>query len=343
MELERGEHDRKALDEWLAGAGFEVIARHHLPGDVSPRRYERLTGAGGTTAIAALYPAELCAACRRFARSTEILAGAGVAVPRVLAAECERGWVLLEDLRELTLADLRDHPWSELGTYFETAAAVAARIAALPVDQVRDLNPPLDRDLMLRELAQTRDVFLEPRGLLAGHPGDTDGNPGDSDKPAIHAGPAALGEALELLCIALGAEPPVPCHRDYMSRNLVPQERGGIAVLDHQDLRLGPPAYDLASLLNDTLFPPPLLERRLVDAAFPGAAGRLRYHRAAAQRTLKAVGSYAAFAHRGFPRHLPLIGPTLRRFLRHFGETPEGARLVPGLERAWSGVLGPPD
>jgi len=325
VEPQRGEHDRRALDEWLASVGFALRLARPLAGDVSPRRYERLTATDGSTAVLALYPAELRAACGRFARTTEILGGAGVPVPRVLAADCERGWMLVEDLGELTLADLRDRPWSELQRFFAAAAALAARIAALPVELVRGLNPPLDRDLMLRELAQTRKLFLEPRGLQEPAAG------GDAPTP--------LDAALEQLCTALGSDPPVPCHRDYMARNLVPRGGGGVAVLDHQDLRLGPPAYDLASLLNDTLFPPPALERRLVAAAFPDAAARLRYHRAAAQRTLKAVGTYAAFAHRGWPRHLPLIAPTLRRFLHHFGRVPEGERLAAGLERSWSQVL----
>ena len=59
-------------------------------------------------------------------------------------------------------------------------------------------------------------------------------------------------------------------------------------MLDHQDLRLGPPRYDLASLLNDSLFPPPELEARLVRAALGEEATAedfLDYHRAAAQRT----------------------------------------------------------
>ena len=121
-------------------------------------------------------------------------------------------------------------------------------------------------------------------------------------------------------------------------RNLMLHD-GSLYIIDFQDARMGPDTYDLASLLNDTLFPPPAVERQLVEAAFPDAAARLRYHRAAAQRTLKAVGTYAAFAQRGWPRHLPLIAPTLRRFLHHFGSVPEGERLAAGLERSWSQVL----
>jgi len=317
---EPAEHDRKALGEWLEHAGFELRESHPLAGDVSPRRYHRLTAADGTTAVLAVYPEEVLEACRRFARSTDLLAAAGVPVPRVLAVDCARGWMLVQDLGALTLADLHDRPWRELGVYFEHAAALAARVAALPIALVGELgNPPLDQALLARELSQTRQLFLAPRGLLS---------------------PEA-DSALDRLCWELAADPPVPCHRDFMARNLVPDGRGRVAVLDHQDLRLGPPAYDLASLLNDTLFPPPELEHRLVAAAFPGAAGELCYHRAAAQRTLKAVGTYASFAQRGHPRHLPLIAPTLRRFLHHFGCVPEGKALAHELERAWSSAFEP--
>ena len=78
---------------------------------------------------------------------------------------------------------------------------------------------------------------------------------------------AALRAALDTLCASLGDEPPVPCHRDFMVRNLMPLPNGALVVLDHQDLRLGPPLYDLASLLNDTLFPPPAAEEALLAKA----------------------------------------------------------------------------
>nr|HPK65586.1 phosphotransferase [Thermoanaerobaculia bacterium] len=73
------------------------------------------------------------------------------------------------------------------------------------------------------------------------------------------------------------------CHRDYMVRNLLPVGDGEVAavgVIDHQDLRLGPPWYDLASLCNDSLFPPPeLVEVWLDDAGWRPAGGPDDYHR----------------------------------------------------------------
>jgi aminoglycoside/choline kinase family phosphotransferase len=301
-----------------------------LPGDVSPRRYFRVVLADGTTAILANYPREVRATCARFLRTTEILRGAGVRVPCVLAGDCAEGWMLVEDLGLRTLGEWgRGRPWSELAGYFEHALGLAERISRLSAEGLAELNPTLGRELLAKELAQTWDLFLEPQGLVS--------------DPALAA---ELRAALATLCERLGDEPPVPCHRDFMVRNLMPlPDDGGrvsLVVLDHQDLRLGPPLYDLASLLNDTLFPPPEVEEALLAVAVAMPADRVRYGRAAAQRTLKAVGTYAKFARLGADRHLPLIGPTLARFVNHFSTLPEGEPLAARLREAWSPALGTP-
>jgi aminoglycoside/choline kinase family phosphotransferase len=304
-----------------------------LPGDVSPRRYFRAVLDDGTSAILANYPKEVRSACPRFLRATELLSAAGVRVPRVLAGDCGEGWMLVEDLGPRTLAEWgRERDWSEVAGYFEGALEIIRRIARLPAGEVAALNPALDGAALAKELNQTWDLFLEPRGLVR--------------DPALAA---ALRAALDSLCARLGAEPPVPCHRDFMARNLMPLPDGaGLVVLDHQDLRLGPPLYDLASLLNDTLFPPPAAEEALLAQALTAEAGPrlsdplLSYHRAAAQRTLKAVGTFAKFARLGADRHLPLIAPTLARFVKHFSQIPEGSPLAADLREAWSPVLDAP-
>ncbi|HEX3556016.1 MAG TPA: phosphotransferase [Thermoanaerobaculia bacterium] len=318
----------------LAAAGFPLLEIQPLAGDVSPRRYSRVILAGGGSAILATYPPEIGSTCPRFLRTTRLLEGAGVRVPRILASDCQCGWMLLEDLGPRTLGEWgQGRPWSELAPWFAAALDVAERIAGLPV-AAAELNPRLGSELLRHELAQTWDLFLEPRGLVA---------------DAVLA--VELRAALDALCDALGAEPPVSCHRDFMVRNLMPisagvaEVAGGLAVLDHQDLRLGPPLYDAASLLNDTLFPPAAAEEALVAGICGGAstpAGRVLYHRAAAQRTLKAVGTYASFARRGATRHLPLIPPTLARFVKNFSRVPEGEPLAARLTAAWQGEMEPP-
>lgn len=311
------------LENWLAAAGFPACVPQPLPGDVSPRRYTRLAGADGGSAILATYPPEIRGTCARFLRTTALLEQAGVPVPRVLAADCEEGWMLIEDLGPQTLAEWgRGRPWSELRPYFERALELADRIGRIPLASLDGLNPRLDGALLRKELAQTWDLFLQPRGLTGGE-----------------TLARALSAALDALCANLGAEAPVSCHRDFMVRNLMPLPadtvggEDGLIVLDHQDLRPGPPAYDLASLLNDTLFPPQQMEEALLSAA---SVDRVSYHRAAAQRTLKAVGTYTSFALRGADRHLPLVPPTLGRCLDHLARVPESAPLVADLAEAWA-------
>jgi aminoglycoside/choline kinase family phosphotransferase len=301
------------LRGWLRAQGGRDDALVALAGDVSPRTYYRVPRSGGS-AILAHYPAEIADALARFAASTALLEEVGVRVPRILAVDVSLGAMLLEDLGERTLYEWpRD--WAVLTPWFEAALDSLPRLRALAAPRIAALNAPLDAALLARELGKTRDAFLEPRGLLVSAPERR-----------------AWDDFALALAAALGADEPVPCHRDFMARNLVPLAPGELAVLDHQDLRLGPPGYDLASLLNDSLFPPPELERVLLARAGAEAgAARRQYQRAAVQRGLKAVGTFAAFAQRGSPRHLPLIPATGARALAHLAAVPEGELLPAAL------------
>jgi aminoglycoside/choline kinase family phosphotransferase len=316
------------LDDWLAAAGFAAAGIEPLQGDVSLRRYARVAGPGPggttTTAILATYPPEIRATCSRFLRTTGLLGEAGVPVPRILASSCDEGWMLVEDLGLETLGEWgRGRLWEEVRPWFERALDLAGRISHIPVESLAGLNPTLGRELLRLELDQTWNLFLEPKGLT----GDTSLT-------------RALREALDAICANLGAETPVSCHRDFMVRNLMPRPDGDLVVLDHQDLRPGPPVYDLASLLNDTIFPSAEAEELLLTAAgLTSPEDRVRYHRAAAQRTLKAVGTYTSFARRGAERHLPLVAPTLARCLEHLARVPESAALAVDLAGVWAPAI----
>lgn len=317
----------KRLDEekilgWLRRQGLKPAVLEPLPGDVSPRRYVRVELADGKTRILAVYPPELRSTCSRFLATTDLCRRFKIPVPEVVAGDCQEGFMLLEDVGRSTLFDLRRCAWDELAPYLDHAATLVSRIQGLPADAVGQLNPPLDGELLRREIRLTWDAFLEPRRLTGGEELTR-----------------ALKAALDSVCQRLGAEPSVPTHRDLMARNLVPGEGGRVTVLDHQDLRLGPPGYDLASLLNDSLFPP----RGLVDPLLQPLSSEMRasYHRAAVQRTLKAIGTFVSFSQRGSDRHLPLIPPTLTRTLHHLRHLPETSSLVSQLQPIWEPELSP--
>lgn len=312
-------------DLWIAESlGRPVSAVDRLPGDLSPRRYARVQWGDArepTTAILATYPQDRLPELERFGNATALLAGTGVRVPAIYATEPERGWMLLEDFGERTLAERQDLSPHEVLTCFVDAVEQGRRIANLAPARVTALgSETLGATLLQRELEQSKQLFLEPRGFLA--------DPGLARD---------LDRALASLCTTLGQEPAVPCHRDYMARNLVPlaTARGQVGVIDHQDLRLGPPHYDLASLLNDTLFLEPQREAAILETSLSTAAERESFLRAAAQRTLKAVGTYEKFVRAGGERHLGLIAPTFERFLVHFARIPEGEGLAARLARIW--------
>ena len=312
------------LNPWLASLGYEVRGVRSLAGDVSPRRYFRLDLGQGQTAILAYYPPDAREACRRFISTSKLLQDASVPVPAILGANCTTGLMLLEDLGSSTLYDRQGEEWSFLTPYFEESLALWKRIRSLPLESVQDLNPALDRDLLIAEVRQTWEIYLTPRKLT-----------GES-----HLG-NGLWQALEETCEQLSKQPQVVCHRDFMARNLVlgatPPK---VVVVDHQDLRAGPCFYDLASLLNDSLFPPPEIESALVATCISDDSEMLAYHRAAVQRTIKVVGTFEAFARRGNPGRLHLIPPTLGKALYHLGKTPEGKRVRSVLSELWRPILG---
>jgi len=303
-----------AIGEWLKQGGLAPLAIEPLAGDLSARAYFRVRFAGDDPArIVARYPAELRAAQRRFTAATSLLAGNGIRVPRLLRDDPDMGLSLLEDLGTATLYETVGS-WREAPRELAAALAVIRSIAVLDPRRVAELgSPPLDAALLRQELAQTEKRFAEMADFFS----------------------AELAALFDRLCERLGGGKLVPCHRDLMARNLMPLPGGGVAVLDHQDLRLGPPAYDLASLLNDSLFADPELE----SAALAQFAefGREQYRRAVVQRTFKAVGTYLSFAARDESRHLGLVSPTLERALRLLGDPPDldlDPKVVESLRRA---------
>jgi aminoglycoside/choline kinase family phosphotransferase len=70
-----------------------------------------------------------------------------------------------------------------------------------------------------------------------------------------------IRETFNRISTMIASEPTVLVHRDYHSRNLMVQEES-LRVIDFQDALLGPPHYDLASLLRDAYI---TLPEELID------------------------------------------------------------------------------
>ena len=228
-------------------------------------------------------------------------------VPELLADD-ERGHQIVEDLGEEDLAARLVATPAERERWLDRATDAAAAIAALPDPR---LNPPFDAALFRRELDLAREAVFEM---------------GEGGAPLSPSERAAHDAWADALIAEIVRHPVALCHRDFHGNNLFAAgERVG--VIDFQDLRLGPDAYDLASLLweRTTLgwMTPPAARRAIARFAAargldPGALSA-RLSRVLLQRAWKAAGTFARAIALGkgeaYRRYLPAELDLVRRLL----------------------------
>jgi hypothetical protein len=266
-----------------------------LAGDASTRAYYRVIPEEGKSAVLAAYDAPFVPETFPFLETTGLLQAAGVRVPAVHDVDPAAGVILLEDLGDVTVQSaLETGPSLTEGRQRELYRSAIRIIHVLQSRGTPRVHDGLHagRDVLDRERFRFElEFFLEHLvlGLRGLRPA-----PADLER---------LRKGFDDLCGLLDTDPRVLCHRDFHSRNLMITPSGDLAVVDHQDARRGPDAYDLASLLRDAYVPLDeawvaemiafaIEDRRLGPAE--GKAFRERFVRAAAQRTLKAAGTFAA-------------------------------------------------
>jgi aminoglycoside/choline kinase family phosphotransferase len=207
-----------------------------LAGDVGSRRYFRSTRAGGGPVLLVLYPEPLSAAQASWTQIGTALSAAGVRVPRLLDDAPALGAALVEDLGDRDLSrELADAPREEGRRLLDEAEEILYGVRSI-ARSAATKNPAFSSPFFEAELAHTRHWALE-RGGAAPLP------------KALHAEWEACARDL---CVA--ATSPEECgafvatHRDFHANNLIRAPEGALAVLDFQDLRLGPSDYDPVSL-----------------------------------------------------------------------------------------------
>lgn len=288
------------LERWIAGLPGAPVQRI-LPAsaDASFRRYFRVFREGGATQVAMDAPPER-EGLDAWLQVDRILAGAGVHVPEVIAADADQGFVLIGDLG-------RQHYLEALGAgadpepLYADAIATLVRLQAAGTAAAAGL-PRYDRDLLMREMELFQEWFLGRHLALV---------PGAEERRAI-------ADAFDWLCEQALAQPVVLVHRDYHSRNLLVRPQGNPGVVDFQDAVLGPVSYDLVSLLKDCYVVWPrqrvlawLDHYRELAAAAGIDAGASRgqflqwFDRMGLQRHIKVLGIFARLWHRdGKPAYL---------------------------------------
>ena len=314
------------IERFLATAGFGAAKRRPLAGDASIRRYVRLTG-GPRPAILMDADPELMDV-RPFLRIAGWLSAQGLSAPEILAADVTAGLVLLEDLGDRSFT-------RELAAGGDALALYGAAVDVLVALQ-RATTPPAG--LPPYDLAK----FLSEAALLV------DWYAPDLDPAAAEVYLATWRDVLP----TVAADPPCLVYVDYHADNLIwlPARAGlrRVGLLDFQDARLGPPAYDLASLLEDARrevapeLATAMIQRYL--AARPEldrAAFRTSYAVLAAQRNAKILGLFTRLARQdGKPRYLDHLERVRGHFRQDLGH-PALAPLRAWCERHLPGVLAP--
>lgn len=300
---------------WTPGAVWRPLAA-----DASFRRYFRVDGAPRVVLMDAPPEKE---DVRPFMAIGEYLVENGFSAPRLIEADIAEGFLLLEDLGDDTFTRLiaRD-PGMERSLY-EGAIDVLVdlhRLAPpqyLPVRGAAPFETPLyDDDALTREVLLFPDWYLPAR---TGRP-----TPGDAGAEF-----EALWRAVFPLARS-GAETLVLL--DYHADNLMSLSgrhgTAAVGLLDFQDGRIGPAAYDLVSLLQDCRRQVPRALEDAMLARYLAARPELdreafmtAYWVLGAQRNTKIIGIFTRLWKRDgkprYPKMIPNIWSLLERGLEH--------------------------
>ncbi|HXZ47004.1 MAG TPA: phosphotransferase, partial [Pseudolabrys sp.] len=329
-----------AIRNFLDGAGFGRAERRRIQGDASTRSYERLTREGATYILmnspkrvdgppirnGKSYSAiaHLAESVTPFVAMTQGLRGLGFSAPAIFAGDREAGLLVIEDLGDELIVD--GDPPAPIELRYETATDLLAELHRNHFNDVLTVEPGLEYRIPRYDM----DAFLiEAELLLDWYLPKLEARINDAKRESFRV---LWRDAL--LPMTTGAQTWVL--RDYHSPNVLwlPEREGTgrIGLLDYQDAVMGPPAYDVASLLQDARVDVPetmeiaLLSRytrarRSASATFDAPAFARAYATLAAQRASKILGIFTRLEKRDhkpqYLRHLPRVWTYLQRSLRH--------------------------
>ena len=317
----------------------QIQSIEKLPGDASTRKYYRVkaqTSHGVQSLIVmVMEPFEEKGGNINFLGVQRHLQKQGLDVPTVLDFDPKNGFILLEDLGDITLLRcLQDVSSMEVERkYFERTidALVTLHTKTGPkfgAEPLEGFNLRFDREKLMWEVNFTMEHFYQKH----------------LQRMISEADYKIIQDGFKQICTELENEPTVFTHRDYHSRNVMvtngDQSDSRFVMIDFQDARMGPCQYDLASLLRDSYYQLDekqihgltryyLSEMEKAGAPIKDVAHFDRmFDLMAVQRNFKAIGSFASFLNRrGNPAYLKFIGNTFENIRRNLLKYPEFKRL----------------
>jgi len=276
------------LQQYQPAGDWQIEA---ISGDASFRRYFRVKSGLQQWVLMDAPPA--LEDGQRFIAVAEALAGVGLQVPQVLAADVASGLLLLQDLGD----DLLQFSLTEQNAadWYRQALALLLQMQAV-TGTAQGHFPQFDRAFVLRELQIFSDWFLPVHLQI---------------KPDS-ATNALIEKTFSLIADEVLAQPQAGMHRDFHSRNLMIQSNQMLAVIDFQDAVIGPISYDAVSLLRDCYVRwPDTLVNTLSDEFY----SMLRQHERLPE-TYSVAQFRRGFDWTGLQRHLKVCGIFARLYHR---------------------------
>lgn len=318
--------------EWACQSAAAVWRVRRLPtpevrplaGDASVRQFYRLSWSSDLSAVVMVIPPELA---EQFTIQLSVYAQLRRRwpVPTLWAVETNRRWVLMEDAGEpaqtWVAEALQRGDLAQVQVLYRSWLGLLQVLQAGPWDDGWIVFRRRLHDRWVPEFQFFEDHFLE---------GWAGVRLSERDRTRLWAGFGQVVDGLNRLPTGI-------CHRDYHSRNILLQA-GRSAVIDYQDMQVGPLTYDPVSLLLDCYV---VLPESLVRTLWAEVADRVpdetAWVQTALQRHVKALGTFGyQVARRGKTVYLPAMRNTLDYLLRgELAAEPDVAAILrPVLEDA---------
>lgn len=337
---------QREIDAFLSQAGWDEAQRDPIKGDASTRRYTRLNRDGekailmdapkgeetpaepngasvedrkalGYNALARLAGPNLEA----FLTTSNQLTQRGFSAPKIINADVNQGFALLEDFGGGDYWKVLDEDLGKERTLYEAAVDTLAAIyrSTFPRQAVYQGSAWTIRDYDTAALLAETEVFLDYYAPDVGR------KLSDDNKAQFY-------ELWQDAFGTLTAHAHGLCLRDFHAQNLfwLPERSGQarVGLIDFQDALFAHPSYDLVSLLEDARRDVDPILAEPMKARFCDKAG-LRYNETfeaayavmAAQRNTKIMGIFVRLAVRdGKPSYrelIPRVQAHLKRDLSH--------------------------
>lgn len=306
-----------------------------LPGDASNRHYYRANSEGKSWILMRVMddaPAKLFEEKTTLEKVDELpfvnvqrfLERLGTPVPKIHVWDAPKGLMLLEDWGDLMLEGVvKEGNGKRIRALYEQAIDVMVQLQVEGTKKIDESCLAFHQRFNVELLVWEFDHFLEYGVEVR------------ENRTMDAADRSAVGAIFQAVAREIDSQPRMLTHRDFHSRNVMIHGDDKVGLIDFQDALMGPPAYDLASLVRDAYVTlgedvvdalvAHFLTRR-AEAGAPLDAERFRrdFDLTSVQRNLKAAGRFVFIdvkkGNDKFLRHIPPVLAYVRRNLQKYEE-----------------------